>query len=271
VRVIEQFLAAKTGDPEDCEDGIVVTDGIAAVIDGATDKTGRRFVGMTGGRYAMIVCADAIRTLDPAADMATAVSHLSTALSRKLPTALPPGNRPEAVAAIWSQSRREVWQIGDVYYWHHGLAEGGERQRKTVDRYASDMRVAIIKAELAAGADPADLARHDPGRAAISCLLIRQVIFCNNPGAGEWAYPAIDGTTVPLPLVTVHRVPPDVTELILASDGYPVILPTLKASEAMLARLLEKDPLCIDVLRGTKGVTPGNASFDDRAYLSLAV
>ena len=52
MRVVERFLAAKTGsdaDP-DCEDAIVVTDGLCAVIDGATDKTGRRIDGISGGR-----------------------------------------------------------------------------------------------------------------------------------------------------------------------------------------------------------------------------
>jgi hypothetical protein len=45
VKVAEQFLRAKTRRDKDCEDGIVVAEAYAAVIDGATDKTGFRFDG----------------------------------------------------------------------------------------------------------------------------------------------------------------------------------------------------------------------------------
>ena len=58
--------------------------------------------------------------------------------------------------------------------------------------------------------------------------------------------------------------------VVLASDGYPRILPTLAASEEALAGLLAADPLCIGPLCGTKGVRPGNVSFDDRAYVRLS-
>jgi len=271
VKIVEEFLAAKTGNGSDCEDGIVVTEGFAAVIDGATDKTGRRFRRVRGGRFAMLACADAIRSLDPVADVGAALLHLSATLAGRLPDTLGPGERPTAVLAVYSRARQEVWQIGDVCFWHPGLAEGGIRRRTTVDRYATDIRVAVLQAELANGADPAALARNDPGREAIIGLLRHQDIFCNNLGAGEWVYPAINGRMVPLDLVTVYHVPPGVTELVMASDGYPRVLSTLKASEQELARLLASDPLCMGPLRGTKAVAPGNISFDDRAYLGLAL
>ena len=271
MKVVEEFLAAKTGNGADCEDGIVVTEGFAAVIDGATDKTRRQFSGLRGGRFAMLACADAVRSLEPAADASAALAHLSATLAGRLPDCLNPGERPSAVVAVYSQARQEVWQIGDVSFWHSGLGEGGSWRRKTVDRYATDIRVAVLHAELARGADPVALARNDPGREAIIGLLRHQGIFCNNPGAGEWAYPAIDGSMVPPDLVTIHHIPLGVTELVLASDGYPCVLPTLEASEQKLIQLLAIDPLCVGPLRGTKAVAPGNISFDDRAYLRIAL
>lgn len=270
MRVVEQFLAAKTGNPDDCEDGIVVTDGFAAVIDGATDKTGRRFGGVTGGRFAMLACADAIRDLKPLCDVAAALPHLSDVLASRIPGDLAPRERPAAVLAVYSRARREVWQIGDVAFWHPGLPRGGVRMRKTVDRYATEVRVAILRTELAAGTDAEVLAEHDPGRDAISSILKYQAVLCNSASAGRWGYPAVDGRSVPAGLVAVHHVPADVTQLVLASDGYPRILPTLTASERALASLLKRDPLCMGPLRGTKAVSPGNVSFDDRAYLSIA-
>ena len=46
---------------------------------------------------------------------------------------------------------------------------------------------------------------------------------------------------------------------------------TLEETENHLFMLLERDPLCIHDLRGTKGVRPGNQSFDDRSYISFYV
>ena len=271
MKIVSQFLAAKTGEAEECEDGIVVTEDFAAVIDGATDTTGRRYNGITGGRYAMLACADAIRTLNAKADAKAAISHLTEILAERLPLNPPPDENPMAVAAIYSEARREIWQIGDVGFWHPGLPAGGVKPHKAVDRYAADIRAAVLRAELANGADPAKLAQSDSGREAILSLLTHQSIFCNNAGAGEWAYAALDGKPVEFDLVTVQPVPDDVNTVVIASDGYPIILPTLQASEELLASLLTEDPLCIGPLLGTKGVFPGNASYDDRAYLNIRV
>lgn len=270
MKVAERFLAAKSGSDAECEDGIVITDDFAAVIDGATDKTGSRYDGMTGGRYAMLACTDALQSLSRGADAPAAVAHLTAGLAQRLPSVLEPQERPTAVLAVYSRARQEVWQIGDVGYWHPGLADGGVRPVKKLDRYAAHMRRAVLLAELANGVAPATLAAEDPGRHAILGLLTHG-IFCNNAGAGEWAYAAVDGREVPMGLVAVHCVPDGVTDLVLASDGYPRCLPTLARSEDLLAELLAQDPLCIGVLEGTKGVLPGNYSFDDRAYLRLVI
>ena len=270
MRVIERFLKAKGNAEEHCEDGIVLTDDFAVVIDGSTDKTGRRYDGMTGGRFALAACAGAFGSLDPGADAMSAVSWLTAAVADRLPSGLAPSERPNAAFSAYSRERREIWQIGDVGYWHAGMPEGGACPGKKLDRCAAEIRAAILRAELARGVTADLLAEHDPGRQAILGLLTHGV-FGNNPGAGEWAYAVIDGTAVPTGLVVVHWIPGDVTEVVLASDGYPLILPTLAASERHLAGLLAHDPLCIGANMGTKGVGPGQASYDDRAYLRLAI
>ena len=269
MNVIEQFIASKDGREEDCEDGVVVTRDFAAVIDGATDKTGDQFDGATGGRAAMLACAGAVQALDPAAGSADAVASLSLAVASMLPPGLPPARRPSAVVTIYSALRHEIWQVGDVGFWHADLSDHVDA-RKKIDRYCSRLRSAVLRAELAAGADPGRLAQDDPGRAAIASLLEHQWVFCNNAGAQEWAYGAINGEPVPPGLVGIHQVPAGSTSVVLASDGYPRILPTLAASEQALAELLAADPLCIGPLCGTKGVRPGNVSFDDRAYVRLS-
>jgi len=60
---------------------------------------------------------------------------------------------------------------------------------------------------------------------------------------------------------------PQHSQLVLASDGYPVLKDTLAESEAALRELIQKDPLCYRENKGTKGLAKGNDSFDDRTYI----
>lgn len=56
--------------------------------------------------------------------------------------------------------------------------------------------------------------------------------------------------------------------IVLASDGYPELQETYQESERILQRTLIHDPLIINRLyRSTKGLTPGNLSYDDRTYI----
>lgn len=151
------------------------------------------------------------------------------------------------------------------------MPEGAARPVKLVDQRAAEIRAAVLRAVVGSGADPAETANADPGRAAIKSILIGQGAFRNNPAAGKWAYAAIDGHPVDPGLWTVHPVPDSVDVIVLASDGYPAILPDLQASESLLARLLTDDPSCTGPLLGTKGVQPGNESYDDRSYLRIAI
>ena len=57
----------------------------------------------------------------------------------------------------------------------------------------------------------------------------------------------------------------------LASDGYPTLLPTLHESEKALAQHLTDDPQNITDFIATKGLVDGNVSFDDRAYIKLTI
>jgi hypothetical protein len=129
--------------------------------------------------------------------------------------------------------------------------------------------VAVIAAEAAAGTlgGAGTLGAADPGRAAARALIGRQGFLRNT--LGPYGYAAVDGRPVPPSLVVVREVPEG--ELVIASDGYPVIEPSLAESEATLARRLEQDPWCVAELQGTKGVLDGQVSFDDRAYLRLLV
>lgn len=59
-------------------------------------------------------------------------------------------------------------------------------------------------------------------------------------------------------------------EIILASDGYPFLKPTLAESEAALMEQLTNDPQNIKTFIATKGLVDGNKSFDDRVYVRFS-
>ena len=62
-------------------------------------------------------------------------------------------------------------------------------------------------------------------------------------------------------------IPSSSSEIVLASDGYPFLKPTLAASEAALAEQIANDPQNIRSFIATKGIVEGNKSFDDRTYI----
>ena len=271
MNVVERQLVPKKGSLDTCEDGVVVTEYHAAVIDGATDKTGARFEGALGGKFAMQVCAEVIARLAPEVDVFTAVQKITEELGARLPKELATEDRPSAVMAIYSAPRREIWRLGDVAIWHNGMPRGGDLPRKLLDFHAAGVRAAVLSAELAIGRSVDELLHNDCGRSAILPLLMRQGVFANNSDAGDWGYGVVNGQSVPFSFIEKIPVPDVSHTVILASDGYPLVLPTLEETEKHLRGLLQEDPLCIGPLRGTKGVRPDAESYDDRTYLRLAV
>ena len=108
----------------------------------------------------------------------------------------------------------------------------------------------------------------DPGREAILPLLKEFPVMANQ--AGEFGYDVINGGDICTDNIVIYHVKPG-DRIVLASDGYPALFDTLEETEKYLFNLLDKDPLCIHELRGTKGVINGNQSFDDRSYISFYV
>lgn len=267
MRVIEQSVIGKCGDSAVCEDVIALTDTFVVLVDGATDKTGWRHNGVAGGRFAVDALKDAIKGVKEDIDAMGFVAHLSRTLSRALDDASAdnpvPEDRPSAQLVAYSCHRREIWAVGDCSW----LVEGvDESTRSALDDVASRARAAVTRALLIGGATVDGLLRSDPGREMILPLLEKQHLFRNTLVDPGFAIPAIDGTTVPAELITVRGVEPG-TEVVFASDGYPKALASLAESEAYLADSLRKDPLRVWMHPSTKGVRPGQVSYDDRAYI----
>ena len=85
-------------------------------------------------------------------------------------------------------------------------------------------------------------------------------------------YSVIDGFPVDERHVRIITLDFQPWQLVLASDGYPFLCPTLAESEDRLAAQLKNDPLNIGLaFVATKAFAAGNNSFDDRAYIRFDI
>lgn len=270
LRVSEQFVESKS-DGRDCEDLIVVSEHFAAVIDGASDETGVVFDRKTGGRFAAEVIAETISGLALTADARVFADSLARALGAAVKTAVgdlaEDVRRPAASVACASAHRREVWRIGDCNVLIGGTEHAGG---KRVDDAAYGFRAAVNAALTAKGVSQEQLLRDDPGAKAARPLFDNQQHLANV--VGPWGYGCVNGRAVPDDYLEVMPIPDGPMEVVITSDGYPVVHSTLSESEATLAGMVARDPAGIGELWSVgKSTKPGANAPDDRAYLRFVV
>lgn len=277
MKIIESSIIGKKS-PEACEDGMVVTDDFIAVIDGSTSKTPKLLnPDMKNGRYAMMLISEYIReelktdaSVDEFCQGVTAYIYNKVYEKLGVEERLKehPEERLTASAILYSRTRNEVWMVGDCQAIIAGkLYENGKPYEEEIAR----KRVELI----AQGLSPAE------ARKQIEPLLIKAMLSGQNQ-----TYTVIDGFPVyreGVKIVALKMKPASSSietyfqeqpkpvlspnEVVLASDGYPFLMPTLAASEAALAEQIANDPQNIRSFIATKGIVEGNKSFDDRTYI----
>ena len=286
MKIIESSIIGKKS-PEACEDGMVVTDDFIAVIDGSTSKTPKHLnPDMKNGRYAMMLISEYIREelkADASADdfCQGVTAYIYNKVYEKLGVEERLKEHPEerltASAILYSRTRNEVWMVGDCQAIIDGkLYENGKPYEEAIAR----KRVELIEQ----GLSPAE------ARKQIEPLLIEAMLSGQNQ-----TYTVIDGFPIYREGVKVVSVSDSCSvqdtvpasdsvpcsdsvsasgtnfvsssEIVLASDGYPFLKPTLAASEAALAEQIANDPQNIHSFIATKGIVEGNKSFDDRTYI----
>lgn len=275
IKIEEYFLYGKKS-PETNEDGIFVNEHYAAVIDGATSKSNFSKDGKTSGRLAMELVIEAISKLPSSATMEEAIEYITANIYEFYKEndmldelKIHPNKRFTANGVIYSNSRQEVWQIGDCQCIIGDIYSSNE---KAIDGIMANARaafneVAILKGEIKLE----NLGNYDPGREFIKPFLERQAILQNNPNKEQpFSFPVFDGFPIHPEQVNVFSVK-NTKEIILSSDGYPYLFDTLKKSEEYLLDILKKDPNCFREYKSTKGMKKGNHSFDDRAYLKISL
>ena len=257
---VECFLAAR--DDASWADRVVITPWLVGVVDGSTQKPWEE-PGYSGADLAGDVVAG-LQELDPALTMAEAVRRLTERVRRPA-AGSPPGAGPCATFAVLNRRRREVWRLGDPWVLLDGT---GLPRRVTRELELARRRAALLHDLLVSGCTVEDLRREDPGRAAILDDLQAEGKARN--GSGPFAIGVIDGRPVPADLLAVFPVARTVSEVVLATDGYPEPPVQLRDAEAALARRLRRDPLLIEEPPMTKGAPPGR-SFDDRTFVRVTV
>ena len=277
MKIIESSIIGKKSQ-EACEDGMVVTDDFIAVIDGSTSKTPKHLnPDMKNGRYAMMLISEYIRevlkadaSVDDFCQGVTAYIYNKVYENLGVEERLKehPEERLTASAILYSRTRNEVWMVGDCQAIIDGkLYENGKPYEEKIARE----RVELIKQ----GLSPAE------ARKQIEPLLIKAMLSGQNK-----TYTVIDGFPIyreGVKVVALKTKPVSSSietcfqeqtkpvsspnEVVLASDGYPFLKPTLAASEAALAEQIANDPQNIRSFIATKGIVEGNKSFDDRTYI----
>ena len=286
MKIIESSIIGKKS-PEACEDGMVVTDDFIAVIDGSTSKTPKHLnPDMKNGRYAMMLISEYIwEELKADASVDDFCQGVTAYIYNKVYEKLGveerlkehPEERLTASAILYSRTRNEVWMVGDCQAIIDGkLYENGKPYEQEIAR----KRVELIEQ----GLSPAE------ARKQIEPLLIKAMLSGQNQtytvndgfpiyregvkvvsvsvsSSVQDSVPASDSVPCSDSASASDTIPSSSSEIVLASDGYPFLKPTLAASEAALAEQIANDPQNIRSFIATKGIVEGSKSFDDRTYI----
>lgn len=286
MKIIESCIIGKKSQKA-CEDGMVVTDDFIAVIDGSTSKTPKHLnPDMKNGRYAMMLISEYIREeLKADASVDEFCQGVTAYIYNKVYEKLGveewlkehPEERLTASAILYSRTRNEVWMVGDCQAIIAGkLYENGKPYEEKIAR----KRVELIEQ----GLSPAD-ARKQIEPLLIKAMLSGQnqtytvidgfpiyregvkVVSVSDSSSVQDSVPASDSVPCSDSASASDTIPSSSSEIVLASDGYPFLKPTLAASEAALAEQIANDPQNIHSFIATKGIVEGNKSFDDRTYI----
>lgn len=266
--VVESLVVSKTGDPTTCED--VIVDGLDFVVvaDGATDKSGLLFDGVTGGRAAATLTAATPATAASNTSASDLVSRVNEAYAARFGSQLlgvDRVDRPSASFVALDKVGGRIIRAGDCSW----LSSKRRFIRsKLVDVVSSAARSAHLRSLLEGGATLTGLRASDPGRQLI-LLFLRSQSAWRNDEHHPLRFGAVDGCLVPPRFIEEWVVAADESELVLCSDGYPDPRASVRESEMVLAADVVSDPLRIGAHPSTKAVGTGLVSFDDRAFVRV--
>ncbi len=275
-----------------------------AVIDGSTSKSQLRchrdfsLRQHSNGELAMLIIANYIRHMPKDSSCHQFCMGATRAIRSRYRKSLldhlasHPEDRLTASCLVFSRLRRELWMIGDcqalITPGKSGTSgtsgKSGESgtsgtsgksgtscpsgpihydNPKPYEEELARQRADIITAS----PRPWDhFLRDDTARQAIIPRM-RETMQQQNR-----TYSVLDGFPVAEQHVRIITLDFQPWQIVLATDGYPFLCPTLTESEARLDQQRQEDPLNIGPrFMATKAFAEGNNSFDDRSYIRFNI
>ena len=174
-----------------------------------------------------------------------------------------PEDRLTCSAIVFSRLNREIWMVGDCQCLINGELFDNP---KPAEAELAAMRAEEVKRLLAEGMTQDELLCNDIARQVMIPRMVESMKQQNI------TYSVIDGFPIARQAIKIIPLNFRPWDIVLASDGYPTLCPTLEESEQKLQEQREKDPLNIGPdFQATKAFHPDYNSFDDRSYLRLKV
>lgn len=248
-------------------DRLVATQHVAAVIDGTTGKPWHAG-GLAGGEVADHVAAvlTGITGIESAQDVVERMTAAVAAAKAAGECSPIHGGAAATVAAVLVGSRI-VLRVGDPWV---RIGQHVHAPTLLAEHSIAGARALLTEHALSTGVSVSELRRHDIGREAVLPLLRAAEELRNHP-TSTWGYGAVDGGPIPKQFIEHWKLPDEVVEVTLASDGFPWLGADLASSERALAARLQRDPLMIEEAPATKASPSPEASFDDRTFLRIQV
>ena len=282
MKVIEKQIIGKNPKKKP-EDGIVVTDNFIAVIDGSTSKATERVSRWySNGRLCMKVISKFIRKAPGNITVDAFLKGVTEAVRKKYKSkrldfyAQHPEERITASCIIYSRLERQLWIIGDCQCLVGKTGCNDDEYEyfdnpKPYEAIIASERAEKARQLIASGETTIEsLLDNDVARNSVIPRMIESMKRQNID------YAVVDGFKIPRQKVKVFTFDFESWTIILASDGYPLLRPTLAQSEAALEEQRQKDPLNIgnnpaNPFVATKAFARGNTSFDDRSYIKFTI
>ena len=283
MEIIEQTLIPKNP-AKKSEDGIVVTNDFIAVINGSTSKSNyRHSLFNSNGRYAMKLVSTYIRRMPKNITCEAFLRGVTACIRKHYKKSMlqrlteHPEDRITCSVVVFSRLCREIWMIGDCQCLVTPSAISPQPSAlshhtsyfdnpKPYEAELAAMRANEVQRLLHQGHTADDLCRNDIARPVI---IPRMIETMRNQNI---TYSVVDGFPIDRRHVRTITLDFQPYEIVLASDGFPFLYPTLEESEAALQHQRKEDPLNIGPhFQATKAFHPDNNSFDDRTYIRFRV
>lgn len=267
MKVMETYLQGKYKNGMGCEDGYLINDRFVVVVDGATSKGEYLWDGRRSGEYAKDLILEKMKTMKGDVECNSCFEMLHEVLKTQfvINKDIPISEELRASLLVYSDYYHEIWCLGDCNYMvNDNLYDNG----KKVDTVIAEVRSLLIRSLLAEGRTEEELMEEDISRRWVMPLIERQYYLEN--ADCEFGYPELNSTSLNFGMIKRLKVKSG-DRIILATDGYPVLKPTLMESEEERERLLREDPLCYKEYKTTKGFQTDMVGYDDRCYVRVLV